>query len=365
MSHEIRTPLNAIIGMTEIARRAPETPKKDASLDEIASASKHLLGILNDVLDMAKIESGKFSLSTDAFALRTAMEEVETIVVQRCVEKNIRFVTKFNDMPDYGVVGDKLRLKQVLINLLGNAVKFTPDGGEIRFLVDTGAGADGALTARFQIADTGIGMTEAQMKNLFSAFEQADSTIAVRFGGTGLGLAISQNLVAQMGGLITVTSEPGVGSAFQFSIDLPRAELAAPEAVKGGGAVDLTGRRILLVEDIDINRLILKELLSDTHLEIDEAEDGLRGVERFLASPEHWYDLVFMDVQMPNLNGYEATRRIRDLPRADAKTVPILAMTANAYKEDIDRAIESGMNGHLSKPINIGDVTDALWKYLG
>ncbi|MDR3277345.1 MAG: response regulator [Oscillospiraceae bacterium] len=366
MSHEIRTPLNAIIGMTEIARRAGELVKKDASLDEIAAASGHLLGILNDVLDMAKIESGKFALSLDHMFLRTAMNEVALIITQRCTEKEISFVTNFDNTPDYGVVGDKLRLKQVLINLLGNAVKFTPEKGEIRFLMDA-RDCGGALSVRFSVCDTGIGMSEAQMKNLFNAFEQADQSIAVRFGGTGLGLSISQNLVNLMGGEITVSSVPGEGSVFEFAVTLEKTDETAPDASARvrGGSLDLTGKRLLLVEDIDINRMILSELLADTHLAIEEAADGLQAVEMFSASEPGWYDLVFMDVQMPNLNGYDATRRIRALDRPDAAAVPILAMTANAYKDDIDRAIESGMNGHLAKPVNIEDVLNALAKYLG
>ncbi|MDR0863167.1 MAG: response regulator, partial [Oscillospiraceae bacterium] len=370
MSHEIRTPLNAIIGMTEIARRTPEIVKKDTSLDEIASASGHLLGILNDVLDMAKIESGKFALSVEPFSLHMAMEEVAKIITQRCEEKNIKFSAVFGAdngfaLPDYGVIGDKLRLKQVLINLLGNAVKFTPKDGEIYFRVGVSDVTEESLHVHFEVTDTGIGMTEDQMGNLFNAFEQADSTIAVRFGGTGLGLAISQNLVGQMGGNITVKSTAGVGSTFEFTLIMDRAELESTAGARVSDSLDFSGRRILLVEDIDINRMILMELLSDTHVTIDEAEDGLIAVRRFSESPPNYYDLVFMDVQMPNMNGYEATAAIRALPREDAKTTPVLAMTANAYKEDIDRALASGMNGHLSKPINIDDVMGALQKYLG
>jgi CheY-like chemotaxis protein len=353
--------------MTEIARRAPGAEKKNASIDEIAAASHHLLGILNDVLDMAKIESGKFQLSEDGFFLREALREVENIIAQRCAEKNITLECGFGVMPDCGVVGDKLRLKQVLINLLGNAVKFTPEGGVIRFSAGAGEGPGGAVRARFRVSDTGIGISEEQMAKLFGAFEQADSTIAVRFGGTGLGLSISQNLVRQMGGEITVESKPGEGSSFEFEIDMERAVGLRP--AEGGavpGEADFTGRRIMVAEDIEINRIIIKELLADTHIEIDEASDGREAVDMFQSSAPGRYGLILMDVQMPELNGYEATREIRALApeRPDAASIPIIALTANAYKEDIDRALESGMNGHLSKPIDIGDVLAALKRFL-
>ena len=359
MSHEIRTPLNAIIGMTEIARRALQLDKKDMSLDEISIASEHLLGILNDVLDMAKIESGKFTLMREPFDLPEAMNEVANIINQRCSEKGVEFFTYFGVETGRGALGDRLRLKQVLINLLGNAVKFTPNGGEVHFSVEALDGDD----VHFAVEDTGIGIPEEQIDRLFKSFEQADSSIAVRFGGTGLGLAISQNLIGLMGGEITVSSELGEGSTFEFTITLDRVVLENAAHV-AAEAPDLTGKRILVVEDIEINRLIISELLADTHLAIEEAEDGAQALELFTSSPPRYYDLIFMDVQMPNMNGYEATYAIRELDREDAAEVPILAMTANAYKEDIDNAISSGMNSHLSKPIDIDEVMSALRKYL-
>jgi CheY-like chemotaxis protein len=324
-----------------------------------------LLGILNDVLDMSKIESGKFVLAYEAFALRAAMKEVAHIIAQRCAEKQIEFVTNFADVPDYSVIGDKLRLKQVLINLLGNAVKFTPDGGSIHFLIHIHEDHEKRLRTGFRVTDNGIGMSREQMKNLFTPFEQADSSIAPRFGGTGLGLAISQNLVKQMGGEITVESVINEGSVFEFVLDMKKAAPAQDEQIAAdSGTADFSGRRILLVEDIHINRVILMELLADTRLEADEAEDGLQAVNRFSLSENGYYDLIFMDVQMPNMDGYEATRQIRALPRDDAKTVPIIAMTANAYREDIDRALDAGMNGHLAKPIDIGEVIQALTRWM-
>jgi len=368
MSHEIRTPLNAIMGMTEIAKRTNDANKTNSYLDKIITASSHLLGILNDVLDMSKIESGKFTLSSEAFALRTAMDEVSNIIVQRCNEDGITFISDFGDMPDYNVIGDKLRLKQILINLLGNAVKFTDKNsgreGKIEFEVEIKEKNDDYLTIGFNVIDNGIGMTEEQMAKLFIAFEQADSTISTRFGGTGLGLAISQNLVRQMGGEIIVNSKFGEGSEFLFSIKVKEAGSIPESNEKNIEIPDLSNKRILVAEDIDINRLILSELLADTRVQIEEAVDGSKAVERFSEVCENYYDLIFMDIQMPNLNGYEATERIRALDRADAKTIPIVAMTANAYREDIERAKRAGMDSHLAKPINIDEVINALIKYL-
>ena len=365
MSHEIRTPLNAIIGMTTIAKKTVSNQKTSDSLDEISVASDHLLGILNDVLDMSKIESGKFVLSEEAFTLRAAMIEVDRIIDQRCCEKNINFAINFRDMTDYSVIGDKLRLKQVLINLLGNAVKFTPENGSISFLIDILEEDDSTITCRFTVVDTGIGMTEEQLGKLFSVFEQTDSKIASRYGGTGLGLAISQSLVGYMGGKITVESSPGQGSSFTFRLTMQKAgETDDKTIVMDIAPPDLTGKRLLVVDDVDINRLILCEMLVDTHVETEEAVDGRKALETFAASPEYYYDLILMDVQMPEMNGYQATQALRALERPDAATVPIVALTANAYREDIERALNSGMNGHLAKPVDLNLLMNALSTYL-
>ena len=364
MSHEIRTPLNAIIGMTEIAKRAATTDKKDTALMEISTASVHLVGILNDVLDMSKIESGKFLLSPDVFDLKSAMVEVKNIILQRCEEQEIVFNVNFA-LPDKSfVMGDKLRLKQILINLLGNAVKFTPNGQMINFNVISSNETDQQMEVEFCVADTGIGMTEEQMINLFHAFEQADQSIAVKYGGTGLGLSISQNLVMKMGGEITVTSQPQKGSTFKFNLEFERAKPPAKQEGEAVQAVSLAGKRMLLAEDILINRTIIIELLSDMELQIDEAEDGAKALEMFKNSSEGYYDIVFMDIQMPNMNGYDATVAIRSLDRQDAAGVPIIAMTANAYKEDIDRSLAAGMNAHLAKPVDIVELRKSVVKWL-
>jgi signal transduction histidine kinase len=361
MSHEIRTPLNAIIGMTQIARKTKSREKVNSSLEEIATASSHLLDILNDILDMSKIESGKFALINEIFFLKTAMKEVTNIIRLRCADKHITLVTDFDTLPAAGVRGDRLRLKQVLINLLGNAVKFTPEGGKIEFSASAGGQSDTHITINFAVRDTGIGMNEEQLAKVFKAFEQGDNTISVHYGGTGLGLAISKSLVEMMGGDIIVQSKPGEGSTFTFTAKLEKTEeVFTDEAEKVEEAPDLSGKRILLAEDVEINRLILRELLMETRVSIDEADDGNDVLEKFIASPPNYYDLVFMDIQMPKMDGYEAARRIRALERPDAAEVPIIAITANAYREDIQRALDAGMNGHIAKPINLQAVMRIL-----
>jgi signal transduction histidine kinase/DNA-binding NarL/FixJ family response regulator len=397
MSHEIRTPMNAIIGMTKIARKSTDSKKAQSSLDEIETASSHLLDLLNDILDMSRIESGKLALSRESFSLLKTMEEAANIIAQRCHDKNITFTVNYSGLSPVAVIGDKLRLKQVLINLLGNAVKFTAGGGNIDFLLEKNGETETGITVAFTVADNGIGMSDEQVSRLFTAFEQADTSIAVRFGGTGLGLAISQNLVGMMGGKISVKSHTGAGSVFSFTLDFEKSgERADPRQTAGTSLPDLRGKRILLVEDIEINRIILIELLSDTGLTIDEASDGKDALEKFAALPEGYYDLIFMDVQMPRMDGYEAAGRIRALekerrqktpehpqgnppehlkgkplefpketPQEHPQGVPIIAMTANAYREDIDRAIESGMNGHLAKPIDLEAVSRVLREKLG
>jgi signal transduction histidine kinase/CheY-like chemotaxis protein len=372
MSHEIRTPLNAIIGMAYIVHDCVEDNEKALrGVNQIMTSSHHLLGILNDILDMSKIESGKLELTREPFSLLTACGEVSDIMTHRCVEKSITFITNIHEIRDMTLIGDKLRLNQVLINLLSNAVKFTNTNGKIKFITEIldfihEEGAE-KVQIKFSVSDNGIGMSEEQMKKLFIPFEQADSTIAARFGGTGLGLSLSQNFVNMMGGTISVSSEPDKGSRFEFTLSFDKGkdetQLPASQAVdEKYENMNLSGKRILLAEDIEINRLIVYELLSLTGLSIDEAEDGRKAVEAFSASPKGYYDIILMDIQMPVLDGYEAAREIRALDRADAKTVPIIAMTANAYKEDVEQALAAGMNGHLAKPIDKPALMETIGK---
>ena len=242
---------------------------------------------------------------------------------------------------------------------------FTDNGGQISFNVFLQDEDEESATIHFAVTDTGIGIDENHIKHLFDAFEQADNTIAARFGGTGLGLAISQNLIRLMGGEIMVDSVLGEGSTFSFTLQMIKAEMPDEKAAQVNTTMpDLKDKRIMLVEDIEVNRMILTQLLEDSHLKIDEAFDGAEAVKMFSESDDNYYDLIFMDIQMPNMNGYEATKAIRQLDRKDAKSIPILAMTANAYREDVENAFAAGMNGHLAKPIDISEVIIALNKWL-
>jgi signal transduction histidine kinase/AmiR/NasT family two-component response regulator len=375
MSHEIRTPLNAVIGMAIIARKNAETSKTLSAINEIETASVHLLGLLNNVLDMSKIESGKFELIHESFYLKTAMDEVVKLITLRCAEKNIRLETNFENIKNYRIIGDKLRLNQILINLLGNAVKFTPKDNAVVFSLNVLEENKEFLKIQFIISDNGIGMSEEQIGRLFQSFSQADSGIFNQYGGTGLGLSISQNLAEMMGGHINVKSKPGEGSTFEFTLCFTMVE-EKYETAAGEVTPDLSGKRILIVEDVQINRFIMTELLAGTNVEIDEAPDGKEAVAFFSGKPRNYYDLIFMDIQMPIMDGYEATKQIRAIEaeiiknekingnKCPHKQTRIIAMTANAYKEDIEKALASGMDGHLSKPIDINAVMHTLTSIL-
>lgn len=372
MSHEIRTPMNAIIGMTGIAKRklaGTASSRQDevlAHVRQIEISAQHLLGLLNDILDISKIEAGKIELAMEPFSLLGLATNVYSIINSRCLEKNISFEMELDkDLESVRLISDPLRLRQVLINLLGNAVKFTPELGTIAFRVKRLDAADGRLLVGFSVSDTGIGIASGVLPALFKPFEQGSSTVARYYGGTGLGLSISKSIVNMLGGDIRVVSIEEKGSIFSFDIWLEEDHVAVETAIVHGDTSVLRGKRMLLADDVEINRIIVVEMLSQTGLLIEEATDGLEAVEKFKASPEGYYDVVFMDVQMPHMNGYEATEAIRRLPRPDAVSVPIYAMTANAFKDDVEQAMSSGMNGHLPKPLEPEKMLAALIKVLG
>jgi signal transduction histidine kinase/HAMP domain-containing protein len=371
MSHEIRTPMNAIIGMTGIVKK--KLAAGDFSLEgvqtnisQIETSSQHLLGLLNDILDISKIEAGKIELSAEDMDLLKLAQTVAAIIQPRCDEKNIGFETCFDIPPGFSYRGDALRLRQVLINLLGNSVKFTPECGKVTFSVIRKGNTGGKALIYFSVSDTGIGISEDAVGSLFKPFQQADNTIAQKFGGTGLGLAISRSIVQLAGGDISVKSALGQGSEFSFSLLLPESQAEEHEELRlEDMAGRLKGKRALLVDDVAINRIIAINLLETTGITIDEADDGDAAVKVFAESPENTYDIIYMDVQMPVMNGYAAAGAIRALDRRDAKTVPIVALTANAFKEDIDKALASGMNSHLAKPMDPDKVMEVTFKLLG
>jgi signal transduction histidine kinase/DNA-binding response OmpR family regulator len=517
MSHEIRTPMNAIIGMTTIAKLSQDIAKKEDCLKKIEDASNHLLGIINDILDMSKIEANKFELSFTDFNFEKMLQKVVNVINFRVDEKELEFSVFIDKHIPPCLYGDDQRLAQVITNLLSNAVKFTPEQGSVRLDAELEKEENRVCTLRISVADTGIGMTAEQRSRLFSSFEQADSSTSRKFGGTGLGLVISKRIVGMMGGDFRVESEPGKGSVFTFWVNLkrgkhPQKNLLAPgigwknirvlavddaedireyfkeiakemgfslqtassgeEALeliekkgsydiyfvdwkmpgmdgielsrrikeRGGVSViimisaaqwlaveaeakaagvdkflskplfpstiadcinqclgqhnlaaddrprpeitgDFAGKRILLAEDVDINREIVIALLEPLSLIIDSAENGAQAVELFIKDPEK-YELIFMDVQMPEMDGYEATRRIRAFEEERRKSlglgfprgtpldsgarqeIPIIAMTANVFREDIEKCLASGMNGHVGKPLDLDEVLAILRIYL-
>jgi signal transduction histidine kinase/CheY-like chemotaxis protein len=499
MSHEIRTPMNAIIGMTTIARESRDMERKEYCLDKIEDASHHLLGVINDILDMSKIEANKFELSFTDFNFEGMLQKAVNVINFRMDERKLNFSVHIdrNIPPLYG---DEQRLAQVVTNLLSNAVKFTPEGGCIRLDTALEGEDEGLCTVRVSVADSGIGITPEQRQRLFSSFEQADASTSRKFGGTGLGLAISKRIVLMMGGDITVESEPGKGSVFSFWIKVKRgrpmeksllapgvgwknlrvlavddddgarnfftewsegmdlflqtapsgeaalaciekdgpydvcfvdwqmpgmdgielsrrikerngasvvvlvsaAILAAVETEAKAAGVDaflakplfpsaitdclnqclgqetlaadagegqerppgFEGAWMLLAEDVEINREILISLLEPHGLFIDCAENGAQALALFTENPEK-YSLIFMDIQMPEMDGYEAARRIRASGAVNAKTIPIIAMTANVFREDIEKCLAAGMNAHVGKPLNMDEVMRTLRTYLG
>ena len=362
MSHEIRTPLNAIIGLSHIVKNASEEGTKiRGAIDDVIKAAMHLTGILNDVLDMTKIEKGTLALAIAPFPLGEAMKEPINMIAGSMRERRIRLSHNIADIPTIIVNGDKIHLNQILINLLSNAVKFSNPGGKVRFNVECTLGSNKQeMLLRFTIADEGIGISQDQIKNIYHAFEQADASIATNFGGVGLGLSISQELISLMGGSISVQSEVGKGSTFIVALTLPLAGAFTDTGIKESTRVDLSGKRVLIVEDVKVNRIILRECLTGSDAQVEESENGEIACDMFEGSPHGYYDIILMDIQMPVKNGYEATEAIRAMDRPDAKTVPIIAVTANAYQDDIDRAMSVGMNEHIPKPVDFVRLTNTI-----
>jgi PAS domain S-box-containing protein len=498
MSHEIRTPMNAIIGMIAIGKSASDIERKDYCFTKIEDASTHLLGVINDILDMSKIEAGKFELSPFEFNFEKMLQRVVGVINFRVDEKRQKLTVHIDNAIPQTIIADDQRLAQVIANLLGNAVKFTPEKGSIslntRFLGEE----NDLCTIEISVSDTGIGISAEQQKNLFKSFQQAEADTSRRFGGSGLGLVISRSIVEMMNGQIWIKSEPGKGSVFTFTVQVKKGSqtkqrllvdgvnrdnlrilavdddpdilmyfkkiaqqlgLSCDTAVSGEEALKLveqngsyniyfidwkmpgmdgialtrelkasgsgncvvtmisavewsiieegakeagvdkflskplfpstitevidnclgvehrvkeekpalvglfTGRHVLLAEDVEINREIVLALFEPTQVEIDCAENGLEAVRKFSEKPDK-YDMIFMDVQMPEMDGYEATRCIRDMGLPKAKSIPIIAMTANVFREDVEKCMAAGMNGHVGKPLNFDDVLEKLNSYL-
>lgn len=368
MSHEIRTPMNAIIGMTNIALESRKDPRRVGDcLGKIDQSSRYLLSLINDILDMSKIESGKLRLANAEFSMQGLMDSVNSIIAPQAQQKGVHYETKTEILEDR-LAGDLLHLNQVLINLLGNAVKFTPSGGNVILKIAQEAHNQEEVKTFFCVEDTGIGISPENLERIFNAFEQAEMTTSQNYGGTGLGLAISDRLVRMMGGSIEVESEPGQGSRFCFSI-VQRRSAGNPDGPGDSGAEAvssdmLKGKRILLVEDNALNMEIAATVVEMRGMNAEKAENGREAVDMVAGHAPYYYDAVLMDIRMPVMDGLEAAAAIRNLERQDAGSLPIIAMSANAFDEDVRKSLEAGMNGHLAKPIDVDELLRVLAKVI-
>ena len=362
MSHEIRTPLNAIVGMTSIARNvADDRDRVLECLDKLETSNQYLISLINDILDMSRIESGKMELNVQPMDMEDFVRSLEGMMRPQAEQKGLRFIVENRCCQGLALVTDRLRLEQVLINIIGNAVKFTGEGGDVVFSITPEERCSGGQRLTFSVKDTGIGIASEALDSIFNAFEQAEKNTSVRYGGTGLGLAISSRLVQMMGGTLGVRSVLGEGSEFYFTLTLPIGKLdgETPRS-REPEHHDFHGRRLLVVEDNLLNQEIAQSLLEMEGFLVETAENGQAALDAFGSHEPGYYDAVLMDIRMPVMDGIEATRRIRTMERPDSRTIPIIAMTANAFDQDSRKSLDSGMNGHLSKPIRVEELLGML-----
>ena len=375
MSHEIRTPLNGIKGIIELAR--DHSDERALLLDDLQRAdelSAYLLSLINDVLDMSRLNSGHVELEALPFDMRLVARELQSMFEKQAQDAQIAYRVEMDGCDDVFLIGDRMRLNQVIVNFISNALKFTDAGGSVTITIREMYRNEHTANYLIRVRDTGKGMDPRYISRIFLPFEQEDRTIARRYGGTGLGMAITDALVDLMGGKIVVDTEPGKGSDFTAYIPFKLADEKQIEQLEqegetletrsdeGGTPTEYTfaGKRFLLAEDNDLNAMIATAMLEDLGVAVDRADDGPVVVDMFGKSAPGAYDAVLMDIQMPTLNGWEATRRIRALDRPDAQTVPIIALSANNYVEDARESRKAGMNGHAGKPIEIAELKAQL-----
>ena len=363
MSHDIRTPMNAIIGFTNIALKQKDPEQKDRCLEKIASSSEHLLTLINDVLDISRIEGGKIRFSPIPVDVVEITDTVQGIMYGFLSNRDIDFRTHEQEPETRYVLADAVRIREVLVNILGNAVKFTDDGGTITFETSYHPGVDAQhMVARYKVSDTGIGMSEEFLEHIFDEFSQEESTARTKYKGTGLGMAISKRYVDLMGGTISVQSRKGAGSTFVVEIPMELTEESRVQKKSASyGSGSLMGVKVLMAEDNDLNAEIATVQLEELGIRVTRAANGRCAVRTFAENPPGTFDIILMDIMMPEMNGYEATAAIRNLPdHGDARRIPIIAMTANAFAEDVQTSLDAGMNGHIAKPIVMAEVVRAI-----
>jgi signal transduction histidine kinase/CheY-like chemotaxis protein len=363
MSHDIRTPINGIVGMVSIAKKnTKDSQRVSDCLSKISGAADHLLSLINDVLEMSRIENGRIEIANRPLNIRTLVENCSSIIGSQLITRHVDFKMEIGALEHTNLIGDELRLRQIFINILGNAVKFTPDEGKIRFRVqELSADADMA-SYRFEVEDSGVGMSEEFMEHIFEPFSQEAGGSRTTYQGTGLGMAITKQFVELMGGTIEVRSQYMKGSCFCVNLNFEIAH-TEEDAGREQELCDLQGIRVLLVEDNELNREIAQEILGEAGVKVTTAVDGKEALDIFMESEPGTFDEILMDVMMPNMNGYEATQAIRSSEKPEGATIPIIAMTANAYAEDVAEALACGMNAHVSKPIDIEFLFHVMHQY--
>lgn len=365
MSHDIRTPMNAIVGYTNIAKSNKHKPETVAdALDKIGSSSHYLLSLINDILDISKIESGKMQISCGPCDLAELFRRIEDITALQAKKKSLVINYCYDNICHYQVITDELRIEQIIINIVSNAIKYTPPGKTVDLIAEEVPSPGGKNKYRFIIRDTGIGIKEDYMPHIFESFTREERTTVNRIQGTGLGLAITAKIVEMMGGTISVKSKLGEGSEFTVELELEPFETDSQANAENSENIDLAGHRILLVEDNAINAEIARMILEQYGAEVQQAENGKIGLEALQEKGPGYYDAVLMDIQMPVMNGFEATKAIRALGGAYATALPIIAMSANAYDEDVRDCLAAGMNGHIAKPFNPDELMRILRRYI-
>jgi len=372
ISHEMRTPMNVILGMDTLALKNKDLPAETRDqLEKIGHNAQHLSRLINDILDMQQLESGKLTIHAESFSLKEALEQVNAVMEKTCEEKGLEYRTSFAECAARDYTGDVDHLKQALMCLLENAVKFTDAPGTVRLSVDCSKKEGVCSALRFTVSDTGIGIDEAFLPRVMEPFTQEDASFTNRFGGSGMGLAVANNIITRMGGSIIAASRKGEGSTFTVTLPLTP---TGPGGTACGGNCDccggeaaqpaaLAGHRVLVVDDLPENAEIVADLLELEDVESERAGDGQAAVEMVSQSDEYHYDAIVMDLRMPVMDGMEAARRIRALDREDAKTIPIIALTANGSDIDRQHSLEAGMNEHLVKPVDADKLYAALGRW--